>query len=140
MKTTLEKLRQKLAAMPANELRDLVFNVTAIAFLTTEGEEAVQILDSDKECEGGDTVEALCEELNAAGLHPEKLKAFKPTNRDNPQSSITEEEEMRRGSMIAEVCQLKASRDYPDRFFTTWGTKSPIGLFRSIQRIVEDGK
>jgi hypothetical protein len=55
-------------------------------------------------------------------------------------NNISEKEEIRRGELIAQVLKLKRSKEYPDRFNTEWGTKTPLGLFRIINRIVLDGE
>ena len=48
--------------------------------------------------------------------------------------ALSEKEETRRGAMLAEVLGLKRQRD--GRYKTTWGTKTDIGLFRSVSRIM----
>lgn len=48
-----------------------------------------------------------------------------------------EAEERSRGAIIAKVLQLKRSREYPDRYETTQGTKTDLGLFRTVQAIIE---
>ncbi len=53
---------------------------------------------------------------------------------------LTETEQVRRGDLLAEVLKLKHDRYYEDRWQTTWGTKTSLGLFRMIERIVIDGE
>ena len=55
-------------------------------------------------------------------------------------NTITEEEETRRGDILAENLNLKRSHDYPDRWYTQWGTKTSLGLFRIVKRFAEEGK
>jgi len=56
------------------------------------------------------------------------------------QNDITEEEQTRRGAILASILKLKRDREYPDRWQTTWGTKTDLGLFRCVERIVLDGE
>lgn len=53
--------------------------------------------------------------------------------------NLTESQEQERGELLAEVLQLKKNR-LTGRYDTTWGDKTALGLFRTVQRIVEDGK
>jgi hypothetical protein len=55
-------------------------------------------------------------------------------------NGIAEPEEARRGALIREVLGLRKSRDNPTVVNTTWGTKTDIGLFRVMQRLVIDGE
>lgn len=55
------------------------------------------------------------------------------------EQQIDEAEETRRGELIREVLQIRRARG-TDRVNTTWGTKTDLGLFRVVQRIVKDGK
>jgi hypothetical protein len=44
------------------------------------------------------------------------------------------------GYKIAEWLNLKALKDYnPSRYNTRWGTKTALGLYESITRIIEEG-
>lgn len=60
------------------------------------------------------------------------------------QTDISEAEETKRGELIALVLGLKPSKAYrnsnPVRYETEWGTKTPLGLFRTIQSIVINGE
>lgn len=58
----------------------------------------------------------------------------------NIQIELTEAEEARRGALLAEILQLKRQRKAPHPWNTTWGTKTDLGLFRTIARIVQDGE
>lgn len=63
---------------------------------------------------------------------------------------LTEAEQTRRGDLIAKTLNLKEARcgngygrgkPYdPPRYFTQWGTKSALGLFLSVERLVRDGE
>jgi len=59
-------------------------------------------------------------------------------------TTISEAEETRRGELIAQVLGLKPDREYRNsslvRYVTEWGTKTSLGLFRTMQRIVIDGE
>ena len=54
----------------------------------------------------------------------------------------TEEEEIKRGVEIARVLKLKVAKDSngkrykPDRYDTTHGTKTALGLFRTLEGLV----
>jgi hypothetical protein len=52
---------------------------------------------------------------------------------------ITEAEETRRGALIREALMLRNIRG-TDTVNTTWGTKSDLGLFRIMERLVKDGE
>jgi hypothetical protein len=53
---------------------------------------------------------------------------------------LSEAEAARRGRLIAEGLNLKRDRDYPDRWQTNWGTKTDLGLFRILARLIQDGE
>lgn len=53
---------------------------------------------------------------------------------------ISEEEEAKRGELIAFVLELKRNGTFPDRVDTTWGNKTMVGLYRTMKRIVEIGE
>lgn len=53
---------------------------------------------------------------------------------------IDEAEEMRRGELLAAVLNLPKLRSEPGRYFTSWGSKTPLGLYRTVKRIIEDGE
>ena len=60
-----------------------------------------------------------------------------------PALELTESEETARGQEIARILQLKPARHYngtsrgkrysPERYATTHGTKTALGLFRTLQ-------
>ena len=53
--------------------------------------------------------------------------------------TISEQEETRRGTLLAEVLSLKLHG--PERRYdTTWGNKTALGLYRTVARIVLEGK
>lgn len=52
---------------------------------------------------------------------------------------ISEAEEARRGQLLAEILGLKLKRG-TDRYSTTWGDKTALGLFRLVERIMLDGE
>lgn len=51
---------------------------------------------------------------------------------------IPETEKIERGELIAEILMLKKDKD--NRYKTTWGTKTALGLYRTMERIVKDGE
>lgn len=59
---------------------------------------------------------------------------------------LTEQEETRRGELIVEMLHLVPTKpirgeSWTDvRYLTKHGTKTALGLFRSIKRIVEEGE
>lgn len=55
-------------------------------------------------------------------------------------TELTEAQETRRGELLAKVLKLRKDREHPDRYVTEWGTKTPLGLFRAVSRIVADGE
>jgi hypothetical protein len=55
-------------------------------------------------------------------------------------NEMTEAEQARRGEMIAAALKLKRDKDYPDRYQTEWGTKTALGLFRILKRMIQDGE
>lgn len=44
------------------------------------------------------------------------------------------------GRKIAEMLMLRRDREYQDRYQTTWGNKTPFGIFNIIVRIGEEIK
>lgn len=66
MKTTQDKLRAKIRVMLPEELQDFAFNVVAILYLNKPAEWE------------GDTIENVGAEVDAAGLHPDKVALFNP--------------------------------------------------------------
>jgi len=53
---------------------------------------------------------------------------------------LNEAEEARRGALLAKILRLRRDRQDRDRWQTDWGTKTDLGLFRTVARIVEDGE
>ena len=53
---------------------------------------------------------------------------------------LTEAQMAERGALLAKVLKLKHELEYPDRWQTDWGTKTNLGLFRIVVRIIEDGE
>jgi hypothetical protein len=79
-------------------------------------------LDEDYQWPGDDVVAKLID----------KARTMIPT--------LTEEQEAQRGALLAEVLKLRRDREHPDRWQTTWGTKTDLGLFRIVERILIDGE
>lgn len=62
-------------------------------------------------------------------------------------TELTEAEETKRGTALVEMLELLPMRQtqaeirtHGRRYRTSWGTKTALGLFRSVKRIVEDGE
>jgi len=53
---------------------------------------------------------------------------------------LDENEERRRGELLIELLGLKFTKQYPDRVETSGGTKTTLGLYRTIKRLVETGE
>ena len=47
-------------------------------------------------------------------------------------------EQARRGELIAETLGLRKGKD--GRYKTTWGTKTPLGLYLTVARLVAEGE
>ena len=61
----------------------------------------------------------------------------------NGREELIEAEERRRGELLAEVLRLRKCRgstDCESRYQTTWGSKTVLGLYRTVERIVLDGE
>jgi len=48
-------------------------------------------------------------------------------------------ENTKRGQLLAQVLQLKKKRDN-GRYNTQWGDKTALGLFLTVQRIINEGE
>lgn len=56
-------------------------------------------------------------------------------------ADLPEEEETRRGQVIADMFLLKKDLpDFPDRYKSATGNKTALGVFRTMKRFVEDGE
>ncbi len=53
---------------------------------------------------------------------------------------LDENEERRRGELLIELLGLKMTREYPDRVATGGGTKTTLGLYRTVKRLIETGE
>jgi len=75
----------------------------------------------------------------ARAVHNELREAIKEATEEKPE--ITEEEETRRGVLIAKTLLLKQIRTglARGRFNTDSGTKTALGLYRTMQRIIKEG-
>lgn len=54
----------------------------------------------------------------------------------------TEKQKERQGEEIAQLLMLRKSKEYKDRYLTSWGTKTAIGVFEVVRRIgreIEEG-
>ncbi len=51
------------------------------------------------------------------------------------EDELSEQEQARRGQLLARVLMLKKKRDN-GRWDTTWGDKTDLGLYRTVARIV----
>lgn len=53
---------------------------------------------------------------------------------------LPEEEQARRGSLMAQVFCMTPDPDEKGRFLTGWGIKSPLGIYRTAKRIINQGE
>lgn len=53
---------------------------------------------------------------------------------------ISEEEEARRGALLAEVFGVNKDTSSRGRFLTAWGNKTHLGLYRTAKRIITEGE
>jgi hypothetical protein len=53
---------------------------------------------------------------------------------------LNEETQAARGQLLAEVLKLRKDSEHKDRFQTTWGSKTAIGVFATVRRIVDEGQ
>lgn len=51
-----------------------------------------------------------------------------------------EVEQAKRGALLAEVLGLKRDKINKAHWATTWGSKTDLGLLKTIKRIIEEGK
>lgn len=42
------------------------------------------------------------------------------------------------GANVARILQLRRDREHRDRFQTTWGSKTALGIFHTVMRIAEE--
>lgn len=42
------------------------------------------------------------------------------------------------GKKWAEILMMKKSKDHPDRYLTTWGDKTPLGIYMVITRLTKE--
>lgn len=56
------------------------------------------------------------------------------------QIQLTEEQQKERGQLIADVLKLRKDPEHKDRYQTTWGTKTALGIFLVVERIIQEGK
>ena len=54
--------------------------------------------------------------------------------------TIDEKEMQRRGEMLISILGLKKAKGYADRVNTEWGTKTALGVYRMVERIILDGE
>lgn len=53
---------------------------------------------------------------------------------------LSEEAQAARGKILAEVLKLRKDSEHKDRFQTTWGSKTEIGVFATVRRLVDEGE
>lgn len=51
-----------------------------------------------------------------------------------------DEHEERRGELLVSLLDLKRTQQYPDRVYTSGGTKTTLGLYRTVKRLIEKGE
>lgn len=52
----------------------------------------------------------------------------------------TEEEQAIRGKRLAEVLRLRKDPEYKDRYQTSWGGKTAVGVFATVRRLVAESQ
>lgn len=60
--------------------------------------------------------------------------------RNKPRKELPETEQIKRGLLLVEVLNLEKDFEHADRWRTTWGTKTALGLYLTVKRILEEGK
>ena len=50
---------------------------------------------------------------------------------------IDDDEKIRRGAELADVLHLRRDPKHKDRWLTTWGNKTDLGLYLTVLRIIE---
>lgn len=69
----------------------------------------------------------------------ENKKPKHAMNNNNSTEDITDEEMKKRGELLAEVLGIpKRKGSVP--YMTTWGSKTALGLFLTVRRIIESGE
>jgi hypothetical protein len=58
----------------------------------------------------------------------------------NTEQEISEAEETRRGEELCRVLKLRREPGETGRYRTAWGSKTPLGIFRTVKRLVLDGE
>ena len=53
---------------------------------------------------------------------------------------MTEDQERKAGEALVKIFQMRPDLEHLDRVRTTWGTKTSIGVFRTIRRIVKQAE
>lgn len=53
---------------------------------------------------------------------------------------LTEQEEARRGSLLATILKIRQCKRHPGCYQTLWGSKNALGLYRVIDHIVKYGE
>jgi hypothetical protein len=52
---------------------------------------------------------------------------------------VIEREQIEIGEQLAEIFQLKKAKGYKDRYETTWGTKTAMGIYAVAARLIKGG-
>lgn len=52
---------------------------------------------------------------------------------------MTKDEKIKQGEAWAQILMLKRSREFKDRYLTTWGDKTALGIYETITRLVNEG-
>jgi len=53
---------------------------------------------------------------------------------------LSEQEQTKIGEQLVKALKLKRDTEHKDRYQTTWGTKTPLGVYRTIEGIIELAK
>lgn len=77
MKTTLEKAREKIAALDRAALETLALNVVCSLYLTTDDADET-VIDSEKEWDAADCCQNVAADLENAGLTVAEIEKGQP--------------------------------------------------------------
>lgn len=50
----------------------------------------------------------------------------------------TDDQKTAIGLKWAKILQLRKDREHNDRFLTTWGSKTPLGIYHTIKHLVNE--
>jgi hypothetical protein len=75
--------------------------------------------------------------LTISGNYPGRKYEGKIMNM-RKEDVLTEDEKALRGLRLIEILGLKRSKEEAGRYLTTWGTKTALGIYLTVKRILEE--